>query len=71
MKQVRVNMAYEAIDRHAEGFRKNKVALYYHDGVRNEKYTFKEMKEFSNKAGNILRTYWKCEKRGPSFYFYA
>ncbi len=28
----RVNLAYEAIDRHAEGFRKNKVALYYHDG---------------------------------------
>ncbi len=27
----RVNMAYEAIDRHAETYRKNKVALYYRD----------------------------------------
>ena len=64
-------MAYEAIDRHAEGFRKNKVALYYHDGVRNEKYTFKEMKEQSNKAGNIFKNDWTGEKRGPCIYFYA
>ncbi|WP_141432045.1 acetate--CoA ligase [Bacillus sp. 03113] len=51
----RVNMAYEAIDRHAQTFRKNKIALYYRDGIRNEKYTFKEMKEQSNKAGNVLK----------------
>ena len=38
-------MAYEAIDRHAKLIRKNKVALYYNDGSRNEKYTFNEMKE--------------------------
>jgi acetyl-CoA synthetase len=37
----RVNMAYEAIDRHVETFRKNKVALYYRDASREEKYTFK------------------------------
>jgi acetyl-CoA synthetase len=74
----RVNLAYEAIDRHAEGFRKNKVALYYHDGIRKEKYTFKEMKEKSNKAGNILRTYGHVKKgdrvfifmpRSPELYF--
>ncbi|MCQ6274411.1 acetate--CoA ligase [Bacillus sp. V3B] len=65
----RVNMAYEAIDRHAEGFRKNKVALYYHDGLRKEKYTFKEMKELSNKAGNILRTYGNVEKGDRVFIF--
>lgn len=40
----RVNIAYEAIDRHAEGVRKNKIALYYRDPARDEKYTFKEMK---------------------------
>ncbi len=51
----RVNMAYEAIDKHAKSDRKNKVALYYQDGSRKEKYTFKEMKDFSNKAGNVLR----------------
>lgn len=51
----RVNMAYEAIDRHAESERKNKVALYFSDASRNEKYTFKEMKDLTNKAGNMLR----------------
>ncbi|RSD27748.1 acetate--CoA ligase [Mesobacillus subterraneus] len=74
----KVNMAYEAIDRHAEGFRKNKVALYYQDGVRKEKYTFKEMKELTNKAGNVFKTYADVEKgdrvfifmpRSPELYF--
>ncbi|MGG5252548.1 acetate--CoA ligase [Neobacillus sp. SM06] len=73
-----VNLAYEAIDRHAENFRKNKVALYYRDGSRNEKYTFKEMKELSNQAGNVLKTYGDVEKgdrvfifmpRSPELYF--
>lgn len=73
-----VNMAYEAIDRHAETFRKNKIALYYRDGERNEKYTFKEMKDYTNKAGNILKRYGDVEKgdrvfifmpRSPELYF--
>ncbi|WP_066292231.1 acetate--CoA ligase [Bacillus sp. FJAT-29937] len=76
----RVNMAYEAIDRHAESFRKNKIALYFREGQRNEKYTFKEMKELSNKAGNVLKTYGDVEKgdrvfifmpRSPELYFAA
>lgn len=75
-----VNMAYEAIDRHVETFRKNKIALYYRDGSRNEKYTFKEMKELSNKAGNVLKKYGDVEKgdrvfifmpRSPELYFVA
>jgi len=53
----RVNMAYEAIDRHAEGSRKNKVALYYSDDKRDEQYTFDEMKKQSNRFGNVLRKY--------------
>lgn len=74
----RVNMAYEAIDKHAESDRKNKVALYYQDGSRKEKYTFKEMKDFSNKAGNVLKNYGDVEKgdrvfifmpRSPELYF--
>ena len=52
-----LNMAYEAIDRHAETFRKNKVALYYPNSSRNEKYTFNEMKDLSNKAGNVLKKF--------------
>ncbi|MGM8366779.1 acetate--CoA ligase [Virgibacillus sp. W0181] len=51
----RVNMAYEAIDRHAESWRKNKVALYYNDNVRDEKYTFQDMKYLSNQFGNVLK----------------
>ncbi len=50
-----VNMAYEAIDRHAESDRKNKVALYFSDPTRDEKYTYNEMKSMSNKAGNVLK----------------
>ncbi|MES5844505.1 MULTISPECIES: acetate--CoA ligase [unclassified Bacillus cereus group] len=74
----RVNMAYEAIDKHAKYDRKNKVALYYQDGSRKEKYTFKEMKDFSNKAGNVLKNYGDVEKgdrvfifmpRSPELYF--
>ncbi|MDX5475334.1 MAG: acetate--CoA ligase [Bacillaceae bacterium] len=74
----RVNAAYEAIDRHALTHRKNKVALYYRDGNRDEKYTFKEMKELSNKAGNVLKQACDVEKgdrvfifmpRSPELYF--
>ncbi|ALF11831.1 acetate--CoA ligase [Parageobacillus thermoglucosidasius] len=74
----RVNMAYEAIDRHVETFRKNKVALYYRDASRNEKYTFKEMKELSNKVANVLKEVAEIEKgdrvfvfmpRSPELYF--
>ncbi|MBO9131220.1 acetate--CoA ligase [Bacillus sp. 165] len=74
----RVNMAYEAIDKHANSHLKNKVALYYQDGNRKEKYTFKEMMELSNKAGNVLKTYGDVEKgdrvfifmpRSPELYF--
>ena len=76
----KVNMAYEAIDRHTLGEKKNKVALYYRNGERNEKYTFKEMKELSNKAGNVLKSIANVEKgdrvfifmpRSPELYFAA
>ena len=43
-KTGKINAAYEAIDRHAESNLKNKVAFYYKDPVREEKYTFREMK---------------------------
>lgn len=52
----KVNMAHEAIDRHANTWRKNKVALYYSDLERDEKYTFQDMKLLSNQFGNVLRT---------------
>ena len=52
----KVNIAYEAIDRHADSFRKNKVALYYKDEERKEAYTYYEMKKMTNKAANVLRS---------------
>lgn len=54
-KTGKVNMAYEAIDRHAKGKTKNKTALYYVDDNREETYTYKEMKDLSNKFGNVLK----------------
>ncbi|MGM7720825.1 acetate--CoA ligase [uncultured Metabacillus sp.] len=65
----RVNAAYEAIDKHAETFRKNKIALYYRDPEREEKFTFKEMKELSNKAANVLKTTADVEKGDRLFVF--
>jgi acetyl-CoA synthetase len=51
----KVNMAYEAIDRHAESDKKNKVALYYSDDQRDEIYSFEQMKRKTNQAANVLR----------------
>ncbi|MED3645943.1 acetate--CoA ligase [Halalkalibacterium halodurans] len=51
----KVNLAYEAIDRHAESDRQDKVALYYSDATRDEQYTFADMKKYTDKAGNVLR----------------
>ncbi|MGM9988864.1 MAG: acetate--CoA ligase [Bacillaceae bacterium] len=65
----RVNMAHECIDRHALSEKKNKVALYYHDATRQEKYTFKEMMDNSNKAGNVLKQYGDVEKGDRVFIF--
>lgn len=73
-----VNMAYEAIDRHAESERGDKVALYFSDKQRSEQYTFKDMKHYSNKAGNVLKKETNLEKgdrvfifmpRSPELYF--
>ncbi|MDB5052561.1 MAG: acetyl-CoA synthetase [Bacilli bacterium] len=52
----KVNMAYEAIDRHAESARRDKIALYYSDAAREEQYTFNDMKRESNRFGNVLRS---------------
>ncbi|WP_170885648.1 acetate--CoA ligase [Bacillus alkalicellulosilyticus] len=51
-----VNLAYEAIDRHAKSDKKEKIAFYYSDAKRDETYTFQDMMESSNKAGNMLKS---------------
>ncbi|TSB48082.1 acetate--CoA ligase [Alkalicoccobacillus porphyridii] len=51
----KVNLAFEAIDRFAEGEKASQVALHYSDKQREESYTFEQMKRQSNKAGNVLK----------------
>lgn len=52
----RVNIAFEAIDKHAAGSRKDKVALYWKDAhEQTQKYTFLDMKIHSDKVGAVLR----------------
>jgi len=56
-KTKKVNIVHEIIDRHADGARKNKVALYYWDptAARDEKYTFLDLKRLSSRFGNVLK----------------
>ncbi len=74
----RVNIAYEAIDRHAIDGKGDKIALHYRDAERNEQYTFKEMMERTNQAGNVLKNAANVVKgdrvfvfmpRSPELYF--
>jgi acetyl-CoA synthetase len=65
----KVNIAYEAIDRHVGTFRKNKVALYYNDGVRKEAYSFYDMKRNSNKAANVFKEKANLQKGDRLFIF--
>lgn len=77
-KTGRMNMAYEAIDKHTESDLKDKIALIYDDGSREEQFTFGDMKTISNQAGNLLREYADVKKgdrvflfipRSPELYF--
>jgi acetyl-CoA synthetase len=51
----KVNLAYEAIDRHAQSSKSEQIALYYSDSQREEAVTFAQMKDRSNQFGNVLR----------------
>jgi acetyl-CoA synthetase len=51
----KVNMAYEAIDRHVINGLGDKIALHYSDSQRDESYTFSEMSKQSNRFANVLR----------------
>ncbi|GGB56990.1 acetate--CoA ligase [Lentibacillus populi] len=54
----KVNIAYEAIDRHAEDpNKKDKLALLYSSPDREEKMTFGEISEQSNQFANVLKKY--------------
>ncbi|WP_430789456.1 acetate--CoA ligase [Virgibacillus flavescens] len=52
----KVNIAYEAIDRHAEDpNKKDKVALLYSSPDREEKLTFDDIRKQSNQFANVLK----------------
>lgn len=54
----KVNIAYEAIDRHAnDPEKKDKVALLYSSPDREEKMTFDEIRKKSNQFANVLKKY--------------
>ncbi|GAA0502314.1 acetate--CoA ligase [Salinibacillus aidingensis] len=73
----KVNMAYEAVDRHAENpDKKDQAALLYSAPDREESLTFDELKKKSNQFANVLRKH-QIEKgdrvflfmpRSPEFY---
>ena len=50
------NIGYDCVDKHAEGKNKDKKALIWENEKGDtEQFTFAQMKELSNKFGNILR----------------
>ena len=51
----KVNMAHEAVDRHVLEGRGAATALIYSDAAREERYTFFDLQERSNRVGNVLR----------------
>ena len=52
----KVNMAYEAIDRHVREGKGERIALYYSDAQRDESYTYAEMSRRTNRFANVLRS---------------
>lgn len=53
----KVNMAYEAIDRHVEEGKGSKIALHYSDAARDESWTYEQLSRQSNRFANVLRKY--------------
>jgi len=54
----KINAAYNAVDRHVDTWRKNKIALYWEDDDGTQKkYTFEDVALASNKMGNILKDF--------------
>ncbi|WP_067730468.1 acetate--CoA ligase [Oceanobacillus damuensis] len=73
----KVNMAHEAIDRHAaDPDKKDKVALLYSSPDREESVTFQQLSDQSNKFANVLKKYevnkgdrvFLFMPRSPEFY---
>jgi acetyl-CoA synthetase len=65
----RLNAAYNAIERNAKNWRKNKIALYWKgaDGQQ-QKFTFAELNDLSNQFANLLHTF-EIEQQDRVFFF--
>lgn len=51
----KLNAAYNAVDRNAKNFRKNKIALYWEgDGEQKIRYTFTDLSKLSSRFANLL-----------------
>ncbi|WP_332236785.1 acetate--CoA ligase [Sporolactobacillus sp. KGMB 08714] len=68
-KTGKINAAYEAIDRHVEDGKGDKIALYYSDQDRDESFTFSEMKLLSDQAAAVLKQEAEVNKGDRVFIF--
>lgn len=62
----KVNMAYEAIDRHVDAGKGSRVALLFSDPTREESYTYEDMQGLTNRFANVLRKYGITKGIGSS-----
>lgn len=68
-KNGKLNAAYNAADRHASTWRKNKVALIWESAEgQEEKFTFLDLKRQSNRFANVLKKLGI--KRGQRVFFF-
>jgi len=50
------NIGYDCVDKHTNTEKKNKIALYWENSTGDaEKFTYNDMKTFTNKFGNVLK----------------
>jgi len=67
----KINAAYNAVDRHALGKRKDKVALIYDDGEGNAtKMTFEQLYKQTNKFANVLKKIG-VKRQDRVFFFFS
>ena len=65
----KLNAAYQAVDRHAQGPWKNKIALYWQgENGERKKYTFLELSFLSNQLANFLKSLEV--KKGERVFFF-
>ncbi|MCL4415124.1 MAG: acetate--CoA ligase [Actinobacteria bacterium] len=51
----KMNAAFNAIDRHINGWRKNKIALYFESDEEKKEFTYFDLFVLSNKAANVFK----------------